>query len=276
MVVDDLWRIALADATLGVDPVQLAFPGPPPPRAGWARHFPPGSTAGLGSPYGFDEVQAVDDPTVRQLHRILLYQHDDERVVLGMMRHELEHVDQAEASMAVYEVAEMVRDSLEPIYWPLRLPGSGAIYNALPNERDANRASARLVAKRFGDPLEALRFGDHGSLFREPPPETGESLGRRLLAFASLHPQAFEQEVTHRGRDLARTLGAVEANGGRLWRGLIADPELVEARQRVQAAIPSRAAVDAAGARPAAAWQQLVDELAAGERRALRLIAGPP
>jgi hypothetical protein len=273
MSLEDQWQLAVADAKLAVDPLLLAFPGPPPANADWARHFPPGSTAGLGSPYGWDEVKAVDDPATLQCHRVLLYIHDDERVVLGLARHELEHVDQAHSSLAVYELAEVLRDSLAPIYWPLHLAGSASIYNALPNERDANHASARLVAQRFGD-ADALRFGDHGSLFREPPEERGDSLGRRLLAFASLHPQAFELEVARRRRDLARTLDDLDADGSRLWPLLVDDEQLVEMRQRVQLAIPSRTDVDAAGARPAAAWQRVVDELLAGERRALDLING--
>jgi hypothetical protein len=66
-------------------------------------------------------------------------------------------------------------------------------------------------------------FGDHGSLFHEPPPETGASLGRRLLAFASLHPQALEQEVARRGRDLARTLDALDVAGSWIWLRLVRD-----------------------------------------------------
>jgi hypothetical protein len=275
MSIDDLWQLAVADAQLAVDPLRLAFPGPPPPGAAWAHHFPPGSTAGSASPYGWAEHEAVDDPDTLQRHRVLLYIHRDERVVLGMMRHELEHVGQAIASLVVYEIAEVVRDSLTPIYGSLHLAGSGAIYNALPNERDANRAAARLVKRQYGELAEAMRFGDHGSLLREPPPESDASLGRRLLAFASLHPHAFEQEVLRRGRDLARTLDDLEGGGARVWPRLVADHQLVESRQRAQTAIPTAAEVTAAGARPAAAWERLVDELLAGERHALRLVDGP-
>jgi hypothetical protein len=88
-------------------------------------------------------VEAVDEPASLRFHRVLLYIHDDERVILGLARHELEHVLQAHSSLAVYELAEVVRDALTPIYWPLRRAGSASIYNALPNERDANRAFAR-------------------------------------------------------------------------------------------------------------------------------------
>jgi hypothetical protein len=275
MSIGDLWQLAVLDAELTVDPLLLAFPGPPPPGANWAHHFPPGSTVGLVSPYGQAEQQAVDAPGTLQRHRVLLYIHSDERVVHGMMRHELEHVDQADASLVVYEIAEIVRDSLTPIYWPLHLAGSAAIYNALPNERDANRASARLVSSQYDEPTDALRFGDHGSLFREPPPESNASLGRRLLAFASLHPHQFEQEVTRRGRDLNHTLEKLDVSGARVWPRLVADRQLIESRRRVHAAIPTLAEVTAVGARPAAAWQRLVDELLVGERRALRLVEGP-
>lgn len=221
--VDALWQLALADAGLSVDPLRLDFSGPPPPDADWARHFPPGSRAGAFSPYGYAEQQAVDAAATLHRHRILIYIHPDKRVVLAMMRHELEHVSQADASLPVYEAAEVLRDSLTPIYAPLNLAGSAAIYNALPNERDANRVSAILVCEHYGESPDSLRFGDHGSLFREPPPESGASLGRRLLAFASLHPGPFENEVARRARDLDRTLDDLDRGGAKVWPRLLAD-----------------------------------------------------
>jgi hypothetical protein len=272
---DDLWKIAREDAELSVDPLLLAFAGTPPPDADWARHFPPQSTAGMASPYSYDEWQAIDDPATLHRHRVALYIHRDERVVLAMMRHELEHVCQAEASRALYETAEIVHASLGPVYGPVGLAGSRSVYNVVPIEREANRASARLVRKRFGRPEHALRYGEHGVLFREPPKEPRAPLGRRLLAFASLHPLAFEQTVAARGHNVDPALNTLDAGGSRLWPRLVSDQRMVEARRRMQAAIPTAAAVAAAGARPAAAWDALVAELRAGERRALQMIAPP-
>ena len=275
MSVEDLWQVAVADAKPTSDPLLLAFPGPPPADGWWARHFPPNSTAGIASPYSWDEWQAIDDATTLHRHRVAIYVHNDDRVLLAMMRHELEHVRHAEASRAVYNVAEIVYRSLDLVYGPVGLAGSRAVYNAVPTEREANGASARLVADRFGEVDDVVRYGDHGVLLREPPPEPRAPLRRRLLAFASLHPAAFEQAVAARGHDLNNALNILDSRGARLWPRLLADSAVGDARQRVQAAIPTAAAVAAAGARPAAAWQGTVEELRRGERLALRAIGRP-
>jgi hypothetical protein len=266
----EAWAFACRYAKPPAEPVLLAFRAPPPPDAGWAHHFPPGTRATLSSPFTYDEVQTIDDAATLTRHRIVVYEHGDARVRFVMMRHELEHVRQAHEAYPVYEGAEIVRESVRRVGTFIG-DGASSIYNAIPLEREANRASARLIA-RFEDVGDDVRFGEHGVLFREPPPEPRGSLGQRLLAFAAVHPHAFEAEVASRPSNAITEVQTwLDVIGPRVWPRLREDVELATLRDQIQAAIPSAAAIAAARI-PALAWSDLLGLHLRAEIRALRLI----
>ena len=127
--------------------------------------------------------------------------------------------------------------------------GSGAIYNVVPMEMEANAAAAGFIRPRV-EPVQLtdLESGEQGVLFRRPPElEPIASTDKRMVCAAAIvgeHVEdAFEQGGHPRGR-----LGAIAEmpDGPAMWSALRADAELQEYGARFEAAVPSTSQIESA------------------------------
>jgi hypothetical protein len=272
---DALWNEALADAGFTRGEVEfLLFDGhPTAPALQWGLHLGPGDTT-HDLEHCFTEKQrdAVDKLNLYK-HRVVIWVGDPRlppKLIQALMRHEMRHAEQFAADETVYRIGIMTLVSLARVY-----AGTGAgatsIHRFAPQETDANAAATQLVAPA-GDAGEA-RDGEHRSLVTatDPVRPLGE-LGLRTLAFAALHPEAFVAEAQYRRIAVQWALGQLDPDGPALFQLLRDDAELTGLRAAIVAAIPTAAAIAAAGDQPARAWTALHEQLAAGLRRAEELL----
>jgi hypothetical protein len=176
------------------------------------------------------------------------------------MRHELRHAEQLAHDKTVYRLGIMIAVSLGRAYAG---KGAASIRRLIPHEEDANAAASQFVAP-IGDTAEA-RGGNFRALVTETTPlQPLDSLGRRALAFAALHPEAFIAEARERGLDVRFLLGKLDPAGPALFRELVAHAELGNLRDEVGAA--------AAESEPAQAWEPLRERLVEAQRLAERIV----
>jgi hypothetical protein len=178
------------------------------------------------------------------------------------MRHELRHAEQFDHDKTVYRLGIMIALSLGRAYGG---KGAASIRRLIPHEEDANAAASEFVAP-IGDKAQ-VRGGNFRALVTETTPlQPLDSLGRRALAFAALHPDAFIAEARDRGLDVRFLLGKLDPLGPALFRELVAHAELGHLRDEARAA--------AAEGEPAEAWEPLRERVAEAQQLAERIVYG--
>jgi hypothetical protein len=240
----------------------------------WAMYFKPDDWLYFDQnfPFSEDQLDDANGPALAK-HRVAVYAGVQEAELAGLMRHELEHAVQqrrfGDASWAVYE---RTLGALARRYD--NRPGSGAIYNSVPVERDANAASAAHVVPTYGPLPQATLDGEHSVLFRFPQgPLPLGSLGLRSLAFAGVHADAFEAELAEHSETLETLFGDVVPGALPRWKRITNDAVVRRLATDSINAIPSDASVAEARSKPAAAWFPARDQLLAAYERALAVIA---
>jgi hypothetical protein len=132
-----------------------------------------------------DEAPAPSRPEIRALRRVAICVHKREpEEVAALLRHELEHSIQFDEHPDLFEpLPRRSREELEKIVD--HLPGTGVLYNQIPNEIEANSAAAKFVRCRYGDGhIDSL---PDNPLYRIPERDSKDnrSLRERIRAFVS-------------------------------------------------------------------------------------------
>ncbi len=199
--VDQLWGLARGDVALpsDLDVRLMTFSGRPDPGMPWGSSVEPGCDAWtiLGMQYHFTAAEQRQAASERELHQVLVHLGAPAPVVLGLMRHELEHVRQFEQSLYVTRANTALCEEFARI--TADVPGAfRGLYPLLPAEQDASAAAARLVHQRF-DPLALLTVGaEHQSLlFTARSSGVPEGLPARLIGLAAIYPTLFGEAVRH-------------------------------------------------------------------------------
>jgi hypothetical protein len=271
----ELWDDALRDAGFTHADVELQlFDGDPTaPKPQWGMHLAPEDTThDLDDHFTDAQRDAVDKLNLYK-HRVVVWLGAPRlpgKIIQALMRHELRHAEQVDHNNWVYRIGIMTAVSLGRVYAG-KGDGSASVRRLIPHEADANAAATQLVAP-VGDAAGA-RDGNFRPLVTETQPlRRLDTLGRRTLAFAALHPEAFVAEARARAPSERLVLEELDPDAPALFAKLVADEKLTALRDGVAAAIPSADAIAAAGAEPAAAWQPLRERLAVALARAEELL----
>ena len=185
---ESAWATAAADAEIGSIDVLLC-PRVARDDANPAMHYPPGLW-----PHSWDDTfvyKAGDSKLLhdaRDRHVVLVDDRLPRRILVLLLRHEAEHVAQFEASAEAAEFALRLSNGLPPE------SGWRWFHGAMPHERDADAAAARLARDLELEPTDDELLGKHRSLFIVPWPSPDPlNLPLRLLAFSLFFPQDFER-----------------------------------------------------------------------------------
>ena len=172
------------------------FDFPAPPDSDRAKWLKPGTTLYVEPDFPADDemLMRVNSDAVLQGHRITIFKEKDRRLLLGALRHELEHARQWQwYGEPGYRLRNFL---LQACSIAAEAHRGGLIYNALPTEQDANAAASHLLRSVLEKPeIEELVHDDAGiALVRwKGPREPIESLPIRMLSFARLHLNAVEE-----------------------------------------------------------------------------------
>ncbi len=250
-VVDSLWQSALCDAHLsgGVTVRLLTFEGAARPGEPWGSYVQPGvssfGTLGGRFPFFADHIDQarIDQP----FHQILLRTGAPPHVLLGVMRHELEHLRQFLRDPAASTLGSVVAPALERSIAPL--PGAYfPLYGMLPNEIDANAAATSLAVRVLGRPSETLIRGTHAPLLTTTSSSgSPELLTIRMLGVAALFQDtlaeaAYEALAGHWPLEeaLAVILGGLAIpDAGELFAAVLLDDGIAPLRERLPLALVS-------------------------------------
>jgi hypothetical protein len=259
------WTLACQDAELtpNTDVKLYVLGGKPQKNAELAIHLHPGSRAVSEPRFPLSQAQVADAnrPEIVGLHRIAAFVEYPPAVLLGLLRHELQHARQWRFDQTAYTAGEPVADMLSRVR-AYTGAGASSVYNLLPLERDANFAAFSLVRQHFGAVSQVELVNEHGQLLDfDRSWALTESLSSHTIEAAALHPNEFEEACRESRDDLASTLRALHPNGPAVWQQLRSDDELSERRAAFPSAVPSATEIAAAGDRPAVAWRRLHDAL---------------
>ncbi len=187
--IDEIWRAALADAGIQYACATLfRVPGESSSDGLGAKTWAPGSTIDdpndmvvLGS-----QLEGANSDLGRASCRVAVWIDRSPEGIAALIRHELEHNLQFQVHGAVLQrLHDRALNVL--VQHAGGLPGSGALYNAIPMEADANAAASRFVRKRYGDEriYSLIRAEDKdAAAFRSTaPPLPLHSLRQRMKAF---------------------------------------------------------------------------------------------
>jgi hypothetical protein len=111
----------------------------------------------------------ANSPEHKHKHRIAIEVNIDDddplatAIVAGKLRHELRHVEQR--LVCGEQQGQLGALAHQLVEWKVGgLPESGTLYNLMPEELDANAASATFLRERFLPQVEALLHSDHAVL----------------------------------------------------------------------------------------------------------------
>jgi hypothetical protein len=274
--IDALWLAALDHAGYSRGDVELMlFDGDPTAREPqWGMHLGPSDTThDLERVFTDAQREAVDELNPYK-HRVMVWIGDPRlppKVTQALMRHELRHAQQFSANEIVYRIGIMTVVSLGRAYAG-KGKGAVSIRRFAPHEADANAAASQLV-RPAGDAATAARDGSFRPLVTSTDAlRPLDELGRRAIAFAALHPDAFATEAQARGASERLLLEELDPSGPSLFQQLRDDEELTAQRAAIAAAIPTADAIAAAGEEPARAWAPLRERVGAALQRAGMLV----
>jgi hypothetical protein len=230
-----IWLDALADAEIDPDTALLypmegrATRG----QAGCSAHFRPRDFE-IRPDETMPELEALLDELncddCIEAIRILIWTARTPEGTAALLRHELEHARQVEENgRQLLELKDVVQRVIcERIGG---LPGGGFLYQATPDELDANAAAAMFVRQRFGTARinQLLQDGDFdSSAFRSlvgPPPLS--TLPARMVRFLATVPDLCEKWASRiGGLHFATLLDTRWPGAGALWRRVVEDDPL--------------------------------------------------
>lgn len=281
--VSQLWDAALADVALDVPVKLMIFEAARRQHdAPWACHVEPNCNAWEAQGHLFSFLPEHQEQALRDVafHQVLVHDGVADEVLLGLMRHELEHARQLRQSLWIARANSGLNRAAERVFEELPQAFRG-LYPWLPGERDASAAATRLVVSVFGvDIVARYARTPHGSLLgtqsRSGPYET---LPQRLIGTAALWPEEFDDALndlfgfsTEPQRAAAELADALlGANGRIIYGACMLDSQVGEAREWLTDEVLRRAVRPAAGS----TWdswrsvRKLLDAAgAAGERLA--------
>lgn len=226
--IDEIWLAALEDAHLSANECLLyLFDGSKSETgyAGW--HFQRGrhiyESENLGA-----QVNALL-PTINadeciDAVRILAWRERTTEGLAAAIRHELHHAVQTDAHGGVVEELHHVAIGVIAVRVG-GLPGGSFMYQAIPDELDANAAAARFVWARYGEPcirelLEA-RDEDSASFRSLVGPAPTEALLDRFLAFFVVHSDLCQMYAETQELAFSELLNLHWNGGGTLWQQLV-------------------------------------------------------
>jgi hypothetical protein len=197
--------------------------------------------------------------------RIFCWTGLDPRIIGPVLRHELEHVRQAEhhdGRRTMILAAGLMREAVLEETGYASVPGAPHVYNLNPAELDANGAGARFAFKLLGE--EAYRLAalkeprlDPGLLKRRPPPEPIDTLPLRLICHAAVwadevlitidrfgfaYPVLGLRPIDVAPPDARDFFEFVATGGQALWDRLANDSEFQVLRKAVPSTIPTASA----------------------------------
>jgi hypothetical protein len=275
------WAAAKEDAGLAETTVHLyPFSEAPADDGYTAMFWDPGSF-----PFGKDGPPLTDNQRKHALAHLADYQiaiHIDLPVTAfgAKVRHELEHVSQSlRWGRTPFELQRAIIVLQSRLFEHRR--GTGHLFNVVPVEHDANRAAATFARRYFGEEAaDALLDTDEAVLLRPGvTPEPIDTLGERMLAFASVYaPElevALEKEIHKTAREF---LGPLVEDVDRKWTMLANDAEVRRLADEASRARPSQEGIDAAERNVGPLWaptQRLTIQAADRARALLGLPATP-
>lgn len=163
-----------------------------------------------------------------------------------------------------------VESAVARAFGQLELPcldGSGAIYNVLPHEEDANRAAALITEAHFGAPTRRELAGTDAPLFRDTSPIEETTLSYRLLTTAALFPAALEWVAHEKEETIGQLLARFGPDADTAWQIMVQLPEIKDSGQRALESCPTEGEIKSASA-PANAWAPVKEEIEAGREDA--------
>ena len=254
-----LWEIARGDAKYDTSSHTSLCVVPGNPGKGQAAiHLYPGSDAFAEPAWPLDASQlaALNSEELRDGHRVLVRDLATPRIALGRLRHELEHARQCDKSRSTYEFMGVAQDVLRHALEQKGTDnwcGSSTLYNALPHEVDANRASAILTHAHFGPPNESDLTSRGAELFRDNSPVEASTLPRRLLALTALFPRSLDGVAELRGTTRSELVESLGPDAQFAWVKLSSDSTVSNFGAEMLSACPSTATIDAAQS-PSTTW----------------------
>ncbi len=281
VVMNELWELACRDAGFvpGQDVVLQALPGRPPggEQQAWAVWLMPDVQAHSNPSFPLTgaQIAALNAPDARDKVRVLAFTDAQPEVLLGYLRHELEHARQLKINPADAAFSPIVMLAITKQFGDL--DGTGSIYNLLPREVDANAAAAALIRAHFGPQPSAHYRGLHAALFRPTdPPEDPTTLFFRTFCLGYLLKDglraAFDEFGLHTQEEFftAQSPAFPEA-----WKQLEADAKLQRLVERAYKKVPSKGAIRTAGDRPGDAWVSAVRAFKTAHVRAMAVLGYP-
>jgi hypothetical protein len=178
------WETAAADAEVG-DVEVVLYPLSANASYG-AMHFPPGlSPHQWDTDFGYTAADRKRLEELRDQHVLVVDRALARRRRALVLRHEAEHVSQAETLPAASEFAQRLAVALPT--------EADWLYLAMPHERDADAATTRFRREREIEVSASDLEGPDRFLYDAPwaPPDP-ESLPLRLLAFSLFYPNDFD------------------------------------------------------------------------------------
>jgi hypothetical protein len=272
---DASWRAAVRDS--GANPALLTLirlDGEPVggPAEAWGCWVPPGENAsGSGLfPLSPSQVREANDPKIKDTYRVFVYTGNEEALVYGFARHELEHVCQFQDFPGSLELTLCVVASFARALPPL--PGSGRIYNLAPIELDANAAARLAIALRYPARLAPLSEGIHSALAAGTHTPDRDTLFFRTFCFAYLFHDAVDAVLGESGDSLESFAVKFHPQFSEALRELEGNQELSNAIRLAYVKLPAATVVAAAGNRPGDAWGPAAEAFTSAYVSACRLL----
>lgn len=273
-----MWELAVANAGMhDLQPEVLFLDGEPVggPTEAWGVWLMPEAEATRTPEFPLTASQIADlnSPEKIKRYRVIGFADADDGVVLGYLRHELEHVRQFQVSPPALWLNQLTMYALGPALGDLR--GTGRIYNLMPRELDANGAARHAIFAWNPQEAARLRSTIFASLVRyDVTPDPG-TMFFRSFCFAFLFADAVQAEFASRGEPLDDFLRNQNPEFLLAWSVLTNDARLSTLIAQARQAHPDAAAVAARGGRPGDAWESAADLYTKAYRRALKLLDFP-
>jgi hypothetical protein len=226
--IEEIWIAATADAGLDVDQCLLYLLDGRESESGYSGwHFHAGLHIYEAEHFGAEVnglLEEMNSEECIDATRIIVWSNRTVEGIAALIRHELEHAVQNAAHGL--RVEELYHLAMQVILVRVGgVPGGGLFYATIPNELDANAASAAFVRERYGEERirELLDAGDADSgAFRSlVGPAPVEMLPERLLAFFMLHRDLCEAYAEQQGFEFPQLLDLRWHGAGEVWRQLV-------------------------------------------------------
>jgi hypothetical protein len=268
----ELWDAACNDAGFrnGPDAVLELIDGQPPggPQQSWAVWLAPKTEIAFDANYPLTAGRraALNEPGPRAKHRVIAFSDIEPEILLGYLRHELEHARQYLGNQADFAYSPLVMLAIAEQLGDL--DGTGGIYNLMPRELDANAAAAALIRGYFGPQPSARYRGLHAALFRpsEPP---GDIATLFFRTFCFMFKEGLDAAFKWLGPTKEDFFRAQNPRFVEAWDKLEKDARLTRELERAYKSVPSRKAIRAAGDRPGDAWSVALRRFESANKLAL-------